>query len=226
MDEKIFELLESKDFSELSQTEQDLILQHMSPEDYTRSRLSILNGIQEFDNAINQTGYDNDLLEELHKHTGQKAGFIYFLKNTKISLLKIAAVFIVFLLGYTLFLVNMFNHKEQGLATTSIKTDTIYLTRTKTLKTTDTVFITRIKEIAADNHRETQSTAVNNTQKINSEDIPNLKKIYAKEALYSIKRSKNSTSTGLNLNIEDHPIVLNSAISDQTCVSIDALCNM
>jgi len=226
MDEKIFELLESKDFTELSQDEQNLVLQHMSSEDYTASRLSVLAGMQEFDNMINQSDYDPDLLEELHEKTHKKAGLIYFLLNTRISLLKIAAIFIFFLLGYTFLLLNILSNNEQLISDNSIKTDTIYITQTKTLKNTDTVFITKTKEIMVNNHQEIKSTHSNTPQKINSEDTPNLKKIYAREALSSLKHSKNSTSTGLSLSTEDHPIVSNSSISDQTCITIDALCNM
>ena len=222
MDEKIFELLESKDFNELNQNEQDLVLQLMSSEDYTASRLSVLGGIQEFDNEIKHTAYDSDLLKELHEETRKKAGFIYFLINTRISLLKIAAVFIFLLFGYTYLLLNMLNSKEPIISDKSIMTDTVYITQTKTLEKTDTVFITKTKEILVNNHQNSN----NITQKINSNDTPNLKKIYAREALSSLSHSKNSHSTGINLSIEDHPIVSNSSISDQTCITIDALCNM
>ena len=226
MDEKIFELLESKDFNELNQNEQDLVLQHMSSEDYTASRLSVLGGIQEFDNEIKHTAYDSDLLKELHEKTRKKAGFIYFLINTRISLLKIAAVFIFLLFGYTFLLLNMLNSKEPIISDNSIKMDTVYITQTKTLKKTDTVFITKTKEILVDNEQNTRNTQTNTPEIINSNDTPNLKKIYAREALSSLKHSKNSTGTGLNLSAEDHPVVSNSSISDQTCITIDALCNM
>jgi hypothetical protein len=226
MDEKIFELLEAKDFTELSKNEQDLVLQHMSLEDYTAARFSILNGIHTFDNEIKHTTYDNDLLEELNKKTRKKAGFIYLLSNTKVSLLKIAAIFIFFLLGYTFVLLNILNTKTQNISDKLIKTDTVYITETKIKEKLDTIFITKSEASQSVARKPAASTLVNNAPQKNDNDKVNLKEIYSRVALANLHSSKKHVSRGVSLSHEDEQIIQPSFISDQTCISIDALCNM
>ena len=224
MDEKIFELLETKDFTSLSKNEQDLVLQSMTVDEYVASRLSITESIQELDNEIKQTAYDEELLEKLNEKTRKKSYFFYFLIDTKVSLLKVAAIFILFVLGYTFLLINQLSKNEVIISNQSLKMDTVFITKIKTLKKTDTVFITKTKRVIVESKRKNISTITG--QELNSKDSPNLQQIYAKEALLSLNYSKNSISNGLNMSIEDSPIIFNPSISDQTCTSIDALCNM
>ena len=221
MDEHIFELLENKDFTELTKSERETVLKHMDEMEYNTAHMSIINTTKIFDSEIANTKSDTKLLADLREEL--KPGLLYFLIHSKIQVWKVAAVFILFFISYS-FLISKLD-QETIITTQTNKTDTVYITQTEYLKKTDTVIIVKNK---APQHRERKPSIIASKTKetpVNPKDKVNLKEIYSRVALANLHSSKNHISKGLSRSHEEKQILQTAFISDGTCVAIDLCTN-
>ncbi len=221
MDEQIFELLENKDFTELTKSEREIVLKHMNEMEYNTAHISIVNTTKIFDSEINNTESDTKLLTELREEL--KPSLLYSLIHSKIQLWKVAAVFILFFISYSFFTSKL--EQETIITTQADKTDTVYITQTEYLEKTDTVFIVTNK---APQHRDTKTGLIASKPKetsVNPKDKVNLKEIYSRVALANLHSSKNHISKGLSRSHEEKQILQTAFISDETCVAVDLCTN-
>jgi hypothetical protein len=221
MDEHIFELLETKDFAELTKSEREIVLKHMDALDYNTARMSIINTANMFDYEIDNTDSNTVLLAKIKENI--KPSLLYFLINSKIQIWKVAAIFILFFISYSFFNSKLDKKKISSIQPT--KTDTVYITQTEYLKNTDTIFI--VKNETPQNRDRNSSQRVSKIKETqeNHKDKVNLKEIYSRVALANLYSSKKHISKGISRSHEDKQILQTAFISDETCVAID-LCTM
>ena len=120
----------------------------------------------------------------------------------------------------------MLNSNKQILSNNHIKTDTVYITKTKIKEKVDTIFITKSEPSQSVAIKPAANTPVNKAAQENNNDKVNLKEIYSRVALTNLHSSKKRSTKGISRTHEDKQILQTSFISDQTCITMDALCNM
>ena len=221
MDEHIFELLENKDFTELTKNEREIVLKHMDELEYNTAHMSVINTTKIFNSEINNTEPDTELFAELRKEL--KAGLLYSLIHSKIHLWKVAAVFILFFISYSFFISKL--DLKSIITTQTNNRDTIYIRETEYLEKTDTVFIVTNK--TPQHHVRKANIIASKTKEtpINPKDKVNLKEIYSRVALAKLHYSKKHISKGLSRSHEEKQILQTAFISDETCVSVDLCTN-
>ncbi len=213
MNELIYSLLESKAYSELTNNELKMVSEHLTSEDYEIARLDILALKEVIDNEINEIEVDNSILLHLNENLNKKLGIFSRFLSAKVSLFKVAAIFIFVIFGYTLILLNLTEGNNSNGTIVKSTIDTIF--QTKFITSIDTVFILKgEKQIVKPIITEGKSEIIA-TNSINQKDKPNLKNAYANQALAKIRDSKLSPNRGISSKHEYYSELLPEPIVDQ-----------
>lgn len=124
MNEHIFDILNQKDFHELNPKEKSLVNQYYDEEAYSDMRLNILAGVSVLNQEMDALRPDAAILSQLLEEKPSKLGFLFYIRNKKVSLLKIAAIFL-FLIGMQFIFILKFAEEKSQASTITI-TDTIF----------------------------------------------------------------------------------------------------
>ncbi len=217
MNEYILELIENKEYNELNNNELVIVLEHISTNEYKLMRKNILALTKVFNEEIESIEIDSSILDKVTK---EKNGFIR-LMNTKVTLIKVAAIFIFVLFGYTLLLVSTV--KNSNTQTILSKIDTIY--KTEWIKNTDTVFI--VKETPTDKRIKFNKLTPTNTKNhkkdiqlstVNQRDYKN---IYANHIIAQIKEAEQTQNNGISSKYVHKFGIIQEVVSDEFCAEIE-----
>ncbi len=137
MDEKLLHLLETKNFSQLTANEKQFVLQIITEQEYNEQHNILLISSEIIDEDIMTIPIDKQLLYKVLKQNK-----ITSIINYKVSLIKIAAVFLVAMVSYHIVMAHIYNSNQQEPLVVH-NTDTIY--KIEKVYNTDTVYLTKYK---------------------------------------------------------------------------------
>ncbi len=182
MDEKLLQLLETKSFLQLTADEKQFVLQNITEDEYNEQHSIISISSEIIGEEIAAIAIDTQVFDNLLKQGKTSSVFDY-----KVSLIKVAAVFLVTMVSYHLVMAHIYNtNKQEPLIVHN--TDTIY--KVEKIYNTDTVYLTKYKTkfIKKDCNKSTLKIAQSTLEsQISKEKF----EYYKKKIAYDLQNNKN-----------------------------------
>ena len=181
MDEKLLQLLETKSFSQLTADEKQFVLQNITEQEYNEQHSIFAISSEIIDEEIAAIAIDTQIFDNVLK-AGRTSSFLYY----KVSLIKVAAVFLVAMVSYHLVMAHIYSTNEQEPLIVH-NTDTIY--KVEKIYNTDTVYLTEYKTkiVKKDCNKSTPKIAQSNLEsQISKEKF----EYYKKKIAYDLKNNK------------------------------------
>ena len=120
MTDRLNTLLENKTYDELSNEELLYIKDYITKAEYCKQRINILELKDAFDMEIDELIIDKTMMTELNNHLNSPSPSLYQkILNMQVSLIKVAAIFILIFSFYSLFLLKL--DSNSSIDTISIK---------------------------------------------------------------------------------------------------------
>jgi len=181
MDEKLLQLLETKSFLQLTTDEKQFVLQNITEDEYTEQHSVLSISSEIIDEEILSIPLDKQMFDEVLKQAKASSVFDY-----KVSIIKVAAVFLVAMVSYHLVMSHIYSTNEQEPLIVH-NTDTIY--KVEKIYNTDTVYLTEYKTkfIKKDCDKSTPKIAQSNIEsQISKEKF----EYYKKKIAYDLQNNK------------------------------------
>jgi len=137
MDEKLLQLLETKNFLQLTADEKQFVLQNITEQEYNNQHSVLAISSEIINEEIDAISIDTQMFDEVLEQAKASSVFDY-----KVSLIKVAAVFLVAMVSYHLVMAHIYSTNEQEPLIVH-NTDTIY--KVEKIYNTDTVYLTEYK---------------------------------------------------------------------------------
>jgi len=185
MEEKLFILLETKSFDSLSEEERLFVLSQMSEQEYIEQYNIIGLSKKIIDDELSVITPDKQLLTSILE-TEEKQNFFIGLLQYKVSLPRVAAVFLITFFSYHLVVSHIYEPKSTETIIVN-NTDTIY--KIKEVFSTDTVYLTEYKTkiIKPDcKNKKAVIAEAKPEQKISEQQY----EYYKQKVLYDLKNNK------------------------------------
>lgn len=220
MNEKIFDLLENKDYSDLSKDELSLVNEYYNFAEYKAAQQSIIQTTLLFNDEIGRVAMDEEIILGLNTKLRSNPSIFYKLTHARVSLLKAIAIFILLLTFYSLLIFNRFTKGGNQQIANIVITDTIRLTEVKYVDKTDTVYI-----IKKQSRKRTKTSNQLRQATVQNAEKRDLKKLNMRTALQTIEQSKSNISRGINKSHENSPQIYVNVMSDQIMEGLEYCCN-
>jgi len=181
MDEKLLHLLETKNFSQLTADEKQFVLKQITEQEYNEQHSILSISSEIIDEEISAIPVDTQMFDNVIKAGKTNSIFEY-----KVSVIKVAAVFLVAMISYHLVMAHIYStNKQEPLIVHN--TDTIY--KVEKIYNTDTVYLTEYKTkiVKKDCNKSTPKIAQSNLKSnISKEKF----EYYKKKIAYDLQNNK------------------------------------
>lgn len=212
MDEKLLILLGTKSFFQLSDEETKFVLQNITEKEYTAQHSVLCISSEIIDEDLAEISIDTKMYNKLI-NTNNVTSILEY----KVSLIKVAAIFLVAFVSYHLVIAHIYSPEEQ-VPLYVHSTDTVF--KIEKVYNTDTVFLTEYKtRIVKQNCDKVAPKIAQSTleSQISKEEF----EFYKKKIAYDLqqnKRRRKGKSLSRQTNIFNDTI---SPIEDNTFIGIE-----
>ncbi len=211
-EEYLLELIETKDYTELS--EQDLILVHsqMSVEEYNNARLNLLAMNEIIEDDLQAIPVDYSMLETLNETDKKSNGVFKKIIGLRFSFVRVAAVFLTFFISYSLLLATLTTSGSEVEIRYVTKVDTII--QKEIVKLVDTIFVEKQIIVKQSNPKPDNNTIEQVSVNKPVVGMRNLKQAYTPVALAQLEKAKRGNYNGISKSNEESFIEFKRPISE------------